>query len=74
MVVRESLSLDLLDRLISDICAVTESLMNTSDVDLAAWQPFTASIEKKHANAGLQPKHHSKAERPMSDGIHRTVC
>ncbi|KAL9029886.1 MAG: hypothetical protein Q9196_001930, partial [Gyalolechia fulgens] len=39
VVVRESMSLDLLDRLITDIIAVTEQLMNTDAVDLAAFQP-----------------------------------
>ncbi|KAH7090332.1 pyridoxal phosphate-dependent transferase [Paraphoma chrysanthemicola] len=73
VVVRESLSLDMIDRLITDICSVTEQLMNTDAVDLAAFQP-SVSTEKEHANKGLQSKHKHKARRPMSDGVHRTVC
>jgi glutamate decarboxylase len=75
VVVRESLSLDMIDRLVTDICAVTEMLMNTDAVDLAAFQPGAApSIEKQHANKGLKKEHKHKAQRPMSEGVHRTVC
>jgi glutamate decarboxylase len=75
VVVRESLSLDMIDRLVADICAVTEMLMNTDAVDLAAFQPSAApSIEKQHANKGLRREHKHKAQRPMSEGVHRSVC
>jgi glutamate decarboxylase len=63
VVVRESLSLDMIDRLVTDICAV----------NLAAFQP-SSSVEKTHANKGLKKEHKHKAERPMSEGVHRTVC
>lgn len=68
------MSLDLLDHLISDICAVTESVMNSDATDLATWQPFAATQEKKHASAGLQSHEKHKARRPMSEGVHRSVC
>jgi glutamate decarboxylase len=74
VVVRESLSLDMIDRLITDICGVTELLMKTDAVDLAAFQPGTASIEKTHANKGLKKEHKHKAQRPTTDGVYRTVC
>lgn len=75
VVVRESMSLDLLDRLISDICAVIENIMNTNaEVDLAAWQPFSASTEKKHASQGHDSRNKHKARRPMHEGVHRSVC
>lgn len=76
VVVRESMSLDLLDRLISDICSVTESLMSTDQADLAAWQqPFSESIEKQHGGTGVNAKNrHAKQKRGMHSGIHRTVC
>lgn len=45
VVVRETLSLDMIDRLVTDLCNVTESMMNTDAVDLAAWQPAPRSIE-----------------------------
>jgi glutamate decarboxylase len=73
-VVRESLSLDMIDRLITDICGVTELLMNTDAVDLSAFQPGTASVEKTHANKGLKKEHKHKAHRPTTDGVYRTVC
>ena len=75
VVVRESMSLDLLDRLISDIFAITQTLMDSDAVDLQAYQPGTSSVEKEHGSSGHD--HHTgkkKAGRPMTDGVHRTVC
>ncbi len=74
VVIRESMSLDLLTRLISDIYAVTENLMSTDTVDLAAFQPGTSSIEKEHASLGYNAQNRHKGRRPMSDGVHRSVC
>ncbi|RMZ74377.1 glutamate decarboxylase [Pyrenophora seminiperda CCB06] len=75
VVVRESLSLDMIDRLVTDICGVTEMLMKTDAVDLAAFQPGASpSIEKQHANKGLKKEHKHKAQRPSSDGVYRAVC
>lgn len=72
--VRESMSLDLLDRLITDICAITEQIMNTDAVDIQTWQPIDVSTEKKHSSRGLHNHERHKAKRPMSKGVHRTVC
>ncbi|QIX01077.1 hypothetical protein AMS68_006594 [Peltaster fructicola] len=76
VVVRESMSLDLLDRLIADICTVTETIMNSDEIDLAVWQPVLGknSIEKTHGSAGLPSHQKHKARRPMHKGVHRTVC
>ena len=75
VVVRESMSMDLLDRLITDICSVMEGIMETSsEVDLSVWQPTNSSVEKKHANKGHDHKNKHKASRPMSEGVHRSVC
>jgi glutamate decarboxylase len=74
VVVRESLSLDMIDRLVTDICAVTELLMKTDAVDLAAFQPGAASVEKTHANKGLKKEHKHKAHHPPKNGVYRTVC
>ncbi|KAJ8610737.1 hypothetical protein MRB53_038379 [Persea americana] len=73
VVVRESMSMDLLDRLITDICAVTETIMNSDQADLQAWQPFT-SPEKTHGSQGLPHHQRHKAKRPMAEGVHRAVC
>lgn len=76
IVVRESMSLDLLDRLITDIFSVTQQLMNTDAIDLAAFQTVGATtVEKQHSIKGTLA-HHSKhkAHRPMKKGIHRGVC
>lgn len=74
VVVRESMSRDLLDRLIADICTVTETLMQSDNIDLTTWQPFANSTEKQHASAGHDHKNRHKARRPMQEGVHRTVC
>lgn len=77
VVVRQSMSIDLLDRLVADIIAVTESLMEANTTaDLAAWQPFSSSVEKTHASAGVSAKerHAGKHNRGMEEGIHRAVC
>ncbi|CAF9934961.1 hypothetical protein IMSHALPRED_010050 [Imshaugia aleurites] len=74
VVVRESMSLDLLDRLITDIVTVTEQLMNSDPMDLSAFQPGATTIEKQHQSKGVDHANKHKAHRPMSKGVHRTVC
>jgi len=76
IVVRESMSLDLLDRLITDIISVTQSLMESDALDLSALQTSATSIEKTHGSRGVDAKHRSKhgSQRPMSKGVHRAVC
>ncbi|MCJ1476150.1 hypothetical protein MMC13_004815 [Lambiella insularis] len=72
VVVRESMSLDLLDRLISDIFAVTQTLMESDAVDLQAYAPGTNSVEKQHGSQGHDNRNRHKATRPMSHGVHRS--
>ena len=74
IVVCESMSLDLLDRLITDIIAVTEQLMDADPMDLSAFQPSATTIEKQHQSKGVDHATKHKAQRPMSKGVHRTVC
>ena len=76
VVVRESMSLDLLDRLISDIISVTENLVESDAFDLSALQGAASSIEKSHMSAGKDAKAREKegSRRPMEEGVHRTVC
>ncbi|KAF2017167.1 glutamate decarboxylase [Aaosphaeria arxii CBS 175.79] len=74
VVVRETLSMHMIERLVTDIAQVTETLMETDAVDLAAWQPGVVSVEKQHGSQGLEAKHKHKARRPMHKGVHRTVC
>ena len=77
VVVRESMSLDLLDALITDIIAVTEQLMNSAPIDLAPFQPGATSVnskEKQTQSQGVDHHHKHQANRPMSKGVHRTVC
>lgn len=69
------MSLDLLDRLITDLFAVTQQLMTTDAVDLAAFQPGGCNtLEKRHSITGFDHTKKNKAHRPMSHGVHRGVC
>lgn len=75
VVVRESHTLDLIDRLIADICVVTQALIDNQVSNINAWQPLNAagnSIEKIHSSLGVQDT--SEAHRPMDQGVHRAVC
>ena len=74
MVVRESMSMDLLDRLITDILTVTQQLMNTDEVDLSAFQPGSSTVEKQYMSKGVDHKNKHKAQKPMKYGVHRSVC
>ncbi|MCJ1318216.1 hypothetical protein MMC15_003544 [Xylographa vitiligo] len=74
VVVRESMSLDLLDRLVSDIFAVTQTMMECDPVDLQAFAPGSATVEKNHSSPGYNVDNKHKAKRPMKHGIHRSVC
>ncbi|GAP92940.1 putative glutamate decarboxylase [Rosellinia necatrix] len=67
VVVRESMSLDLLDRLISDIVSVTQTLIENQDADVSVFQHRDAG------SAGKPPIMEGVAKR-LEDGIHRTVC
>ena len=76
VVVRETMSMDLLDRLISDIFSVTENVMNSDEIDLKVWQPFQNKNSAEGTQGSLGAKSHEthKHKRPMSHGVHRTVC
>jgi len=74
VVVRESMSLDLLDRLIADIFQVTQTLAESDAADLEAYQPGSSTVEKHHGSQGLTKAEGHKAKRPMHHGVHRTVC
>jgi glutamate decarboxylase len=76
VVVRESMSMDLLDRLISDIIAVTQDLMEADGFDLASLQGAATTIEKSHGSQGVDAKtrHKHGSRQPFSQGVHRTVC
>ena len=74
VVVRESMSMDLLDRLIADILTTTQSLMDADPIDLAAFQPGATTVEKHFMSTGVDHKNKHLAKRPMKEGVHRSVC
>jgi glutamate decarboxylase len=75
IVVRESMSLDLLDRLISDIVSVTQSLIDSKAADLSALQHRDAGSAgaQKESKDSKQPTSDGVVKR-LEDGIHRSVC
>jgi glutamate decarboxylase len=77
VVVRESMSIDLLDRLMTDIVQVTETLMEEDEVDLSVLQNqhHRGQVRKHGKGKGQQTsKQLEKGVKRMADGIHRTVC
>jgi glutamate decarboxylase len=90
VVIRENMSFDLLDRLISDIVEVTEQLMEDDQVDLSVLrkQKRTRPNERRKLKAiGEKQGAETKVTKVvvvqvsvedetkrMADGIHRTVC
>lgn len=88
VVVRESMSLDLLDRLIADLISVTQTLIDHDEVDLSILQKQRPAGDnrplkdqggrrQKSAAEGMTEESvrvvEGKAAR-LADGIHRTVC
>lgn len=73
VVVRESMSMDLLDRLITDIISVTQDLTASDAFDLAALQGAGPTLEKQHGSSGVDAKtrHQHGSKRPMHMGVHR---
>ncbi|KAL5906413.1 glutamate decarboxylase gad1 [Pyricularia oryzae] len=88
VVVRESMSLDLLDRLLSDICEVTQKLMDEDELDLNVLQgsrhkgPCTKADVSKEGRAQAKKerddrhKKHQATGRTgrMETGVHRSTC
>jgi glutamate decarboxylase len=71
VVIRESMGMDLLDHLITDICVTTEALMKMDDFDLATWHPFPSKTSSSH---GTDSSGHRMSVTEMDGGIHRSVC
>lgn len=78
VVVRVSMSFDLLDRLVTDIVQVTETLMEKDEVDLSVLReqgrkgPVRKGEEKKEE--GEARRLGRELKKRMADGIHRSVC
>lgn len=80
VVVRESMSADLLERLIGDIVAVTERLVDSDPVDLSRLQshPHHSRVERRqHGSKQHGQQAHDQPPvwmKKMGEGIHKTVC
>ncbi|KAI0101263.1 glutamate decarboxylase [Daldinia grandis] len=81
IVIRESMSLDLLDRLIADLVSVTQTLIDNDEVDLSILQkqrPTGDSRPRTDASKGSLSQESAKVlegkAARLADGIHRSVC
>lgn len=74
IVIRESMSLDLLDRLISDLVSVTETLIDAEEVDLSILQKQTQVGDSRPRNAAAEGEGLEGQTSRLADGIHRSVC
>ncbi|KAI8632828.1 glutamate decarboxylase [Xylariaceae sp. FL1651] len=72
VVVRESMTFDLVDRLISDLVSVTQTLIDSDEVDLSVLQ-FRSAGSAGAQHDSKQPTEKGISKR-MEGGIHRTVC
>ncbi|KAI0972081.1 glutamate decarboxylase [Xylaria arbuscula] len=76
VVVRESMSLDLLDRLISDLVSVTQTLMEKQGSDVSSLKHKDAGSAGQNGETkySRQPTSDGGVVKRLEDGIHRTVC
>jgi len=79
VVVRESMSFDLLERLVTDIVQVTQTIIDHDEIDLSIVHKQTQRrrlVEEKKSHKSHK-SHKSKVgedSKRMSEGIHRSVC
>ncbi|KAH8662094.1 pyridoxal phosphate-dependent transferase [Xylariales sp. PMI_506] len=67
VVVRENMSLDLLDSLITDLVSVTQQLIDSDKVDLSILRGQAVASSSVAQKRSVEP-------RARSDGNHRSVC
>jgi glutamate decarboxylase len=66
------MSIDLLERLISDIISVTQELIDSAVSKEEFYLPCLSSLEKEYSSKASSYQHHG--EHPMIDGVHKSVC
>ncbi|KAM0282256.1 hypothetical protein ACHAQH_003120 [Verticillium albo-atrum] len=78
VVVRENMSFDILELLITDIVTVTETLMENDQVDLSSLKRHQIGHGRRPVTKEDHAKHKRRLEghgkKRMQNGIHRTVC
>lgn len=90
VVIRESFSFDLIDRLVMDLVSVTETLMENDEVDLSVLQGYQGGrrrpeikkkkkeeVREKAEKEGEEKgkkEEKRKEEKRLGGGIHRSVC
>ena len=83
VVIRENMSFDLLDRLVTDIVQVTETLIDHGETDLSLLQKHVHKSHRHPAQKGHHKNKHGGVKKTeevgrdvkrMAEGIHRSVC
>lgn len=76
VVIRESMSFDLLDKLITDLVLVTEHLMEDDQIDLSVLTKLSVlkKLRRPLTEERKKPKEKAPEEKRMADGIHSSVC
>jgi len=82
VVIRENMSFGLLEKLITDICQVTQTLAENDEVDLSILQKQkTISVTKEETDESKQKEENDKlidelgeGEKKAQKGIHKSVC
>ncbi len=74
VVVRESMAMDLLDRLIADILTVTESLVKIEgSFDITEWEAFPTKASSSRGTDDLG-RRLTAWKFEEGDAIHKSVC
>jgi glutamate decarboxylase len=74
VVVRESMAMDLLDRLIADLLTVTESLIKIEgSFDIAEWEAFPTNASSSRGTDVLG-RRRTAWKFDEGDAIHKSVC
>lgn len=82
VVVRENMSFDLLDRLVTDIVQVTETLIDHDGADLSILQKHVHHSHRrpgnhrkdKHGGVKKTEEEVGGGVKRMAEGIHKSVC
>jgi len=78
IVIRENMTYDIMDRLLSDISEVMESLMDRDEVDLSLLQQKRKKVELKDEEAkkseNFSKRVESETRKLVGDNLHKSVC
>ncbi|KAK4229940.1 glutamate decarboxylase [Podospora fimiseda] len=76
VVIRESMSFDLLERLVTDLVQVTQTMMDHDEIDLTIMhkQKQRRRLVEEKGKAQKEEEEAAEGKKRMEEGIHRSVC